>query len=154
MEDVTELIAKVRQELGPDASDEDISKKVFEAVEALPESERAQVLEQLVKGIRSGQLRHLDKEVEADRQRKSGKGSQNTRNRPITVPRWVAHGDRRRLHTSVGDQPPRRAPGLSSMCSQQAHELSRSPVSETEAPIRYGNITATEIVTSRTKRTR
>jgi hypothetical protein len=82
MEDVTELIAKVRQELGPDASDEDISKKVFEAVEALPESERAQVLEQLVKGIRSGQLRHLDKEVEADRQRESGKGSQNTETAP------------------------------------------------------------------------
>ena len=37
MEDVTELISKVSQELGPDASDEEISKKVFEAVEALPQ---------------------------------------------------------------------------------------------------------------------
>ncbi len=78
MEDVTELISRVSQELGPDASDEEISKKVFEAVEALPESDRAQVLEQLVKGVSSGRLRHLDKEVEADRQVDSGEGEQNT----------------------------------------------------------------------------
>jgi hypothetical protein len=45
MEDVTQLISKVSQELGPDASDEQISKKVLEAIEALPESDRAQVLE-------------------------------------------------------------------------------------------------------------
>jgi DNA-directed RNA polymerase specialized sigma24 family protein len=67
MEDVTELIAKVTQELGPDASDEEISQKVLEAIEGLPESDRSQVLEQLVKGVSSGQLRHLDKEVDADR---------------------------------------------------------------------------------------
>lgn len=69
MEDVTELIAKVSQELGPDASDEDVSKKVLEAIEALPGSDRTQLLEQLVKGASSGQLRQLDKEVDADRQR-------------------------------------------------------------------------------------
>jgi hypothetical protein len=68
MDDVSELIAKASQELGPDASDEEISEKVLEAIEALQESDRAQVLEQLVKGLRSGQLRHLDKEVDADRQ--------------------------------------------------------------------------------------
>ncbi|HXN61735.1 MAG TPA: hypothetical protein VN886_14920 [Acidimicrobiales bacterium] len=72
MEDVTELIAKVTQELGPDASDEEISQRVLEAIEALPESERAQVLEQLVKGVSSGQLRHLDKEVDADRRADGG----------------------------------------------------------------------------------
>jgi DNA-directed RNA polymerase specialized sigma24 family protein len=72
MEDVTELIAKVTQELGPDASDEEISQKVLEAIEALPESERSQVLEQLVKGVSSGQLRHLDKEVDADRRADDG----------------------------------------------------------------------------------
>jgi len=66
MEDVPELISKISQELGPDASDEEISGKVLEAIEALPESDRAQVLEHLVQGIKSGQLRHLDKEVEAD----------------------------------------------------------------------------------------
>jgi len=82
MEDVTELISKVSQELGPDASDEEISKKVFEAVEALPESDRAQVLEQLVKGVSSGQLRHLDKEVEADRRVDSGKGMPKTETAP------------------------------------------------------------------------
>jgi hypothetical protein len=67
VDDMSELIAKVSQELGPDASDEEISDKVLEAIDALPESDRAQVLEQLVKGLRSGQLRHLDKEVNADR---------------------------------------------------------------------------------------
>ena len=63
MEDVTELIAKVSQELGSDASDEEISQKVLESIEALPDSDRAQVLEQLVKGVSSGQLRHLDREA-------------------------------------------------------------------------------------------
>jgi hypothetical protein len=63
MEDVTELIAKVTQELGADASDEEISEKLLKTIEALPESDRTQVLEQLVKGVSSGQLRHLDKEA-------------------------------------------------------------------------------------------
>jgi hypothetical protein len=44
MDDVSELIAKVSQDLGPDASDEEISEKVLKAIEALPESDRAQVL--------------------------------------------------------------------------------------------------------------
>ena len=66
MEDVTELMAKVGRELGPDASDEEISAKVLETIEALPESDRAQLLEQLVKGASSGQLRHLDKEADPE----------------------------------------------------------------------------------------
>ena len=78
MEDVTELIAKVSQELGPDSSDEAISKKVLETIEALPESDRAQVLEQLVKGVSSGQLRHLDKEVDAYRQADGDRSTPNT----------------------------------------------------------------------------
>jgi hypothetical protein len=78
MEDVTELISKVSQELGPDASDEEISKKVFEAVEALPESDRTQVLEQLVESVSSGQLRRLEKEVEADQGVDGGKGNPDT----------------------------------------------------------------------------
>ena len=82
MQDVTELISKVTQGLGPDASDEQISKKVLEAIEALPESDRAQVLEQLVKGVSSGQLRHLDKEVDADRQEDCGKSMPNTEKAP------------------------------------------------------------------------
>ncbi len=77
MEDVSELIAKASQELGPDASDEEISQKVLEAIEGLPESDRTQVLEQLVKGISSGQLRHLDKEVDDDRQAEGGQSMPN-----------------------------------------------------------------------------
>jgi hypothetical protein len=82
MEDVTELIAKVSQELGPDASDDEISKKVLEAVEALPESERAQLLEQLVKGVSSGQLRHLDKEIDPDHRADAAKSTPH----PETAP--------------------------------------------------------------------
>ena len=82
MEDVTELITKVSQELGPDASDDEISEKVLEAIEALPESDRAQVLEQLVKGVSSGQLHHLDKEVDADRQVDGGKSIPNREDTP------------------------------------------------------------------------
>jgi DNA polymerase III delta prime subunit len=72
MEDVTELISKVSQELGPEASDEEISEMVLQAIEAMPESDREQLLEQMVKGTSSGQLRHLDKEVDADRQADGG----------------------------------------------------------------------------------
>ena len=82
MEDVNELISKVSQDLGPDASDEEISEKVLEAIEALPESDRAQLLEQLVKGVGSGQLRHLDKEVDAGRQADGGKSMPNTETAP------------------------------------------------------------------------
>ncbi len=82
MEDVTELISKVSQELGPDASDEEVSKKVLETIEALPESDRAQLLEQLVKGASSGQLRHLDKEADADRQADGGKSMPNIETAP------------------------------------------------------------------------
>jgi hypothetical protein len=82
MADVTELISKVTRELGPDASDEEISKKVLEAIEALPESDRAQVLEQVVKGVSSGQLRHLDKEVDADSEADGGESMPNSENTP------------------------------------------------------------------------
>ncbi len=82
MEDVTELISKVSQELGPDASDEEISKKVFEAVEALPESDRTELLEKLVESVSSGQLRRLEKEVEADHHEDGGKGVPNTETSP------------------------------------------------------------------------
>lgn len=82
MEEVTELISKVSQELGPDASDDEISEKVLEAIEALPESDRAQMLEQLVKGVSSGQLRHLDKEVDADRLAHGAESLPNTETAP------------------------------------------------------------------------
>jgi hypothetical protein len=82
MEDVTELIAKISKELGSDASDEAISEKVLEAIEALPDSDRAQVLEQLVKRISSGQLHHLDTEVGPDRQADGGKSAPHTESAP------------------------------------------------------------------------
>jgi hypothetical protein len=75
MEDVTELISKVSQELGPDASDAQITEKALEVIKALPESEREQLLEQLVKGTSSGQLRHLDKEADSGRQADGGESS-------------------------------------------------------------------------------
>jgi hypothetical protein len=78
VEDVSELISKASQQLGPDASDEEISEKVREAIEALPEADRAQALEQLVKGVSSGQLRRLDKEVDLDRQEDLGTNRSNT----------------------------------------------------------------------------
>ena len=66
MQDVTELISRASEELGPDASDEEITQKVLEAIEALPESDRAQLMDQMVKGTSSGQLRRLDKDIDAD----------------------------------------------------------------------------------------
>jgi hypothetical protein len=63
MEDVTELIAKASQDLGPEATDEEIGQKVLESIEALPQADRAQLLDQLVKGVSSGQLRHLGRET-------------------------------------------------------------------------------------------
>ena len=82
MEDVTELIAKASQELGPDASDDEISQKVLKAIEALPKADRGQLLDQLVKGVSSGQLRHLDKEAEADRHADGRESVPNTENAP------------------------------------------------------------------------
>jgi hypothetical protein len=82
MEDVTELISRVSQELGPDASDGEVSQKVLEAIEALPESDRAQLLEQLVKGASSGQLRHLDKEVDAEGRGGGATSAPNIENAP------------------------------------------------------------------------
>jgi hypothetical protein len=67
MEDITELISKVARELGPDASDEEISEKALETIEELPDSDRTLMLDQLVKGVSSGRLRHLDKEAGASR---------------------------------------------------------------------------------------
>jgi hypothetical protein len=82
MADVNELISKVRQELGPDASDEEISQKVLEAIETMPESDRAQVLEEVVKGLGSGRIRHLYREVDGDRPAEGGKGMPNTESSP------------------------------------------------------------------------
>jgi hypothetical protein len=67
MADVGQLIEKVSQELGPDASDEAVTAKLLETIEALPESDRAGVLEELVKRTGSRELAHLRDEAEGDR---------------------------------------------------------------------------------------
>jgi hypothetical protein len=67
MEDVGRLIERVSQELGPDASDEAITAKLLTTIEALPEPDRAQVLDQLVKRTSSRELGQLREEAEADR---------------------------------------------------------------------------------------
>jgi hypothetical protein len=82
METVTELISRVSQELGPEASDDQISEKVLQTIEALPESDRAQLLEQLVKGVSSGRLRHLDKEVDAERDAGGAQGASDSKTAP------------------------------------------------------------------------
>jgi hypothetical protein len=64
MEDVGRLIEKVSQELGPDASDEEITASVLKIIETLLDSERAKVLEELVMGISSRELAHLREESE------------------------------------------------------------------------------------------
>ena len=79
MEDVGRLIEKVSQELGPNASDEEITASVLKTIETLPDSERAEVLEQLVKGTSSRQLAHLRAESEDDRDAGDGESDRNLR---------------------------------------------------------------------------
>ena len=79
---MTKLISRVSRELGPEAPDEEVSGKVLDAVEALSESDRAQVLEQLVKAVSSGQLRHLDKELDAVRREGGGQSMPDTESAP------------------------------------------------------------------------
>jgi DNA-directed RNA polymerase specialized sigma24 family protein len=67
MEDVGRLIEKASQKLGPNASDEEITASVLKVIETLPDSERAEVLEQLVKGTSSRELAHLREESEDTR---------------------------------------------------------------------------------------
>jgi hypothetical protein len=57
--DLQEILLRVLRELGPDASDEQIGKKMGEYVEALSESDRAAVTEQMIRLTTSTQLAHL-----------------------------------------------------------------------------------------------
>ena len=72
MTDVSELIARASRELGPDASDDEVTSKVFGYIGALPEAERTELMEQLVKGTSSAQLAHLREIPEADDEPRSG----------------------------------------------------------------------------------
>jgi hypothetical protein len=65
MADLQEILLRVLRELGPDASDADIGKKMGEYVEALPEADRAEVTEQMLKLTSSAQLARLRESPEA-----------------------------------------------------------------------------------------
>jgi hypothetical protein len=82
MEDVGRLIEKVSQELGPNASDEEITASVLKTIETLPDSERAEVLEQLVKGTSSRELAHLRDESEDARYAGDSKSGSNLSTAP------------------------------------------------------------------------
>lgn len=66
MADLQEILLRVLRELGPDASDQEIGKKMEEYVEALPESDRAEVIEQMIRLTTSTQLAHLRELAETE----------------------------------------------------------------------------------------
>jgi hypothetical protein len=66
MADLQEILLKVLRELGPEASDEEIAKKMTGYIEALPDSDRAEVNEQMLRLTTSTQLAHLREITEDD----------------------------------------------------------------------------------------
>ena len=56
-----QILLRVLRELGPDASDEEIAKKMAEYIEALPDTDRAEVNDQMLRLTTSTQLAHLRK---------------------------------------------------------------------------------------------
>jgi len=54
-----DILAEVLKELGPDASDEDLKAKVLDTVEALPDVQKREVLEEMVTLASRSQLAHL-----------------------------------------------------------------------------------------------
>ncbi len=61
-----DILAGVLRELGPDASDEDLKAKVLETVEALPDAQKREVLEDMVTLASTTQLSHLREIGEAE----------------------------------------------------------------------------------------
>jgi hypothetical protein len=59
MTTLEDILAGVAHELGPDASDDDVKSKVLQTIEALPDSERRKVLEEMVLLASTTQLAHL-----------------------------------------------------------------------------------------------
>jgi hypothetical protein len=66
MADLQQILLRVLRELGPDASDEEIAKKMTEYIEALSESDRAEVNDQMLRLTTSTQLAHLREITEDD----------------------------------------------------------------------------------------
>jgi hypothetical protein len=60
-----DILAGIVQELGPDASDDDVKAKVLDTLEALPEVEKREVLEEMVQLASTAQLAHLREVGEA-----------------------------------------------------------------------------------------
>ncbi len=61
-----DILAGVLQDLGPDASDEDLKAKVLETLEALPAEEKREALEEMVQLASTSQLSHLEEVGDAD----------------------------------------------------------------------------------------
>ena len=66
MADLQDILLRALRELGPDASDDEIGKKMGEYVEALPEPDRTDVLEQVIRLTTSTQLAHLRELAETE----------------------------------------------------------------------------------------
>jgi hypothetical protein len=66
MADLQEILLRVLRELGPDASDQAIAAKMTAYIEALPESDRAEVNEQMLRLTTSTQLAHLREITESE----------------------------------------------------------------------------------------
>jgi len=66
MADLQEILLRVLRELGPDASDDEIGKKMGEYVEALSDSDRAEVIEQMIGLTTSTQLARLREITESE----------------------------------------------------------------------------------------
>jgi hypothetical protein len=60
-----DILARIVQELGPDASDEDVKAKLLDRLEALPEGDKREVLEEMVQLASTAQLAHLREVGEA-----------------------------------------------------------------------------------------
>jgi hypothetical protein len=59
MADLQEILLRVLREVGLDASDEEIAQKMTEYIEALSDSDRAEVNEQMLRLTTSTELAHL-----------------------------------------------------------------------------------------------
>ena len=59
MADLQEILLRVLRELGPEASDEAIAKKMTQYIEALPDADREEVNQQMLRLTTSTQLAHL-----------------------------------------------------------------------------------------------
>jgi hypothetical protein len=59
MTDLQDILLRVLRELGPNASDDEIGKKMGEYIEALSDSDKAEAMEQMVRLTTSTELAHL-----------------------------------------------------------------------------------------------